>query len=110
MKPSLFRIDEGCQDWSNRYAAKSCGHNDNLSSHPHGGVGGRGMFDKVLALRGEICVGGRYSLTANTSGKAVRFEQAGTEVGAVHKSSEAANPRGAKGPYLVGACSEVEDR
>lgn len=88
----------------------SSSHNDGLSSQRHGGVSGHGMFDEVLALREEICVGGRHRLTADTSGQPVRSVQATTEVGAVHTSSEAANPRGAKGPYLVDACREAEDR
>jgi hypothetical protein len=110
MKPSPFRIGEGCQDWNTKIAAMSSNPNDDLSSHRHGGVGGHGMFDEVLVLREEVCCGGRHSLTAETSGQAVSFPLAGAEVGAVHTSNEAANPRGAKGPYLVDAHSEAQDR
>ena len=110
MKPSLFRIGEGCQDWSTGCGVMSTGHNDGLSSYPHGGVGGHGMFDEMLMLRGESCVGGRSSLTAGASGKAVRPAQAGAEVGVAHSSSEARNARRAKGPHLVEVCSGTGDR
>jgi hypothetical protein len=88
----------------------SSGHNDALSSHRHGGVSGHGMLDQVLRLREEICVGGGQTLTAGTSGSTARPAQAGTEVGAVHTSSDVANLHGAKGPYLIDACREGKDR
>jgi hypothetical protein len=108
VEPSLFRIGEGCQDWSTRSAIKS-DHNDDLSSHHHGGVTGHGMFVQVLRLREEICIGGRRSLTASTSGRTARLALAGAEVGAARSSSEVANPHGAKGPYLIDACREGKD-
>jgi hypothetical protein len=110
MKPSLFKIGEGCQDWSIRFVAMSGNHNDGLSSHPHGGVSGHGMFDEMLMLRGEICGGGRYSLTVGTSASTARPVQAVTEVGVVHTSREATNRCRAKGPHLVEVRSETKGR
>lgn len=109
VEPSLFTMGEGCQDWNTRCVVMSSGHNDDLSSHRHGGVGGHGMLVQVLRLREEICAGGGQTLTAGTSGSTARPEQAGTEVGAVHTSSEVVNHHGAKGPYLIDAGREERD-
>lgn len=87
----------------------SSGHNSGLSSHPHGGVSGHGMFDEMLMLRGEICTGGRDGSTAGASAINARPEPAGAEVGVVRISSEAGNDRGAKGPHLVDACRGAGD-
>lgn len=91
-------------------AAEGRRSNDDVSSAiTAAGLAGTGCEVKVLRLREEICVGGRNSLTAGTSGGTARPVQAGTEVGEAHKSSEVANPHGAKEPHLIDACREGKD-
>jgi len=110
MKPSLFKIGEGCQDWAKVNPAKSGRDlNDGLSSHRHGGVSGVGMCEKELGVRGEIPASGRQRPTAGTSGEYREADLACVEVGAVRSSEEAGNDRGAKGPHLVNANSEAKD-
>ena len=110
MKPSLFKIGEGCQDWAKVNPAKSGRDlNDGLSSHRHGGVSGAGMCEKELGVRGEIPASGRQRPTAGTSGEYREADLACVEVGAVRSSEEAGNDRGAKGPHLVNANSEAKD-
>jgi len=110
MEPNLFRIGEGYQDWTKVNSAQSGKDlNDGLSNYRHGGVRRHGMSAKVLVLMEEICVGGRHSLTAGTSGEPVRLAQAGAEVGEARSSDEAGNDRGAKGPHLVEVNSEARD-
>ena len=111
VKPSLFRIGEGCQDWAKVNPARSGRDlNDGMSSHRHGVVGAGGMLTQVLVLMEEICAGGRYRPTADTSVQRREVRLVGAEVGAVHSSDEPVNPRGAKGPCLVSANSEARDR
>ena len=111
VKPSLFRIGEGCQDWAKvNPASGGRDLNDGLSGHRHGVVRGDGMRGQVLALREELCSGGRRRPTAGASGLTREARQADAEVGAVRSSDEAANHRGAKGPHLVNADSAAKDR
>jgi hypothetical protein len=111
VKPSLFRIGEGCQDWTKVNPAQSGRDlNDGLSSHRHGVVGADGMSAQVLALMEEICVDELPGSTADPSGQRREVRPVEAEVGAVHSSDEAANHRGAKGPHLVNANSEAKDR
>jgi len=111
MKPSLFKIGEGCQDWAKvNPAASGRDLNDGLSSHRHGGVRGVGMQEQVVGVRGEIPADRWQHQTAGTSSASVC--EAGLvceEVGAVRSSEEAGNDRGAKGPHLVNANSEAKD-
>ena len=110
MKPNLFRIGEGCQDWAKVNPATSGRDlNDGLSSHRHGGVSGVGMCGEVVGVRGEIPASGWQHPTAGTSGQSREAALARVEVGAVHSSDEAGNDRGAKGPHLVNANSEAKD-
>jgi hypothetical protein len=110
MESNLFRTGEDYQDWTKVNPATSGRDlNDGLSNHRHGGVRRHGMSAKVLVLREEICVGGRHSLTAGTSGEPVRPAQAGAEVGEARSSDEAGNDRRAKGPHLVEVNSEAGD-
>lgn len=111
VKPSLFRIGEGCQDRAKANPViNGRGFNDGLSGHRHGVVRGDGMRGQVLALREELCAGGRRRPTTGTSGLTREACLAGAEVGAVRSSDEAANHRGAKGPHLVNAASAAKDR
>ena len=111
VKPSLLECGEGCQGWTKANPATSGrGFNDGLSSYRHGVVRGRGMFVEVVVLTDEISADGRHGPTAGTSGASREARLVRGEVGAVHSSDEAANPRGAKGPCLVEVNSEAEDR
>src|SRR5882724_4653645 len=85
------------------------GSKSDLSSHRHGGVGGRSMLVQRLVKRDENSPEGRESPTAGTSGASREARLVRGEVGAVHSSVEAANPRGAKGPHLVDVNSEAKD-
>ena len=110
MKPSLFRIGEGCQDWAKVNPAVSGRDlNDGLSNHRHGVVGADGMCAMVMVLMEEICLDGRRRPTADTSGQSREVRLVEAEVGAVHSSDEAANHRGAKGPHLVNANRAAKD-
>jgi len=110
MEPSLSKIGEGYQGWTMVNPAKSGrDQNDGLSSHRHGVVCGHGMSEQVGVLREEICAGGRHGPTVGTSGECREARLAGAEVGEARSSDEAANPRGAKGPYLVEVNSETQD-
>ena|ERR1043166_667833 len=111
VKPSLLECGEGCQDWTKANPALSGrGLNGGLSRHRHGVVRGRGMFVEVRVLTDEISADGHHRPTAGTSGASREARPVRGEVGAVHSSEEAANPRGAKGPCLVEVNSEAEDR
>ena len=108
MKPSLFKIDEGRRDWAKANPVENGrGFNDGLSNQRHGVVSADGMCATVLVLMEEICVDGWKRPTADTSVQRRKVRLVGAEVGAVHSSDEAANPRGAKGPHLVGVNGEV---
>ena len=110
VKPSLFRIGEGRWDWTMVNPAKSGRDlNDGLSSHRHGVVSADGMCATGLVLMEEICDDGRQRPTAGTSVQRREVRLVGAEVGAVHSSNEAANHRGAKGPYLVNANCAAKD-
>ena len=111
VKPSLLECGEGCQDWAKANPAMSGrGFNDDLSSHRHGVVRGRGLFVGVMVFKDEISADERHRSTAGTSGASREARSVRGEVGAVHSSDEAANHRGAKGPCLVEVNSEAEDR
>lgn len=111
MKPSLFKIDEGCQDWAKVNPAWSGRDlNDGLSNQRHGVVSADGMCAMVLELMEEIWVDGRQRPTADTSGQCREVRLVDAEVGAVRSSDEAANHRGAKGPHLVNANCAAKDR
>ena len=110
VKPSLFRIGEGRRDWTKvNPAASGRDLNDGLSNHRHGVVSADGMCATVLALMEEIWVDERQRSTADTSGQRREVRLVGAEVGAVHRSDEAANHRRAKGPHLVNANSAAKD-
>ena len=111
MEPNLFCEGEGYQDWTMVNPAQSGrDQNDDRSSHRHGVVCGHGMSGQVVVLKEEICPGGRQRPTTGPSGDPARLGLAGTEVGEARSSDEAANPRGAKEPHLIGVNSEAEDR
>ena len=111
VKPSLLECGEGCQDWTKANpATNGRGLNGGLSSHRHGVVRGRGMFVEVMVLKDEISADGRHRSTAGTSGASREARSVRGEVGTVHSSDSAANPRAAKGPCLVEVNSEAEDR
>jgi hypothetical protein len=77
VEPSLFKRGEGCQGWTLANPARSGrGHNDQWSSHRHGGVGGRGMHVQVVEVRdkisGEGPVGPTAGATPTSRGRPVR--------------------------------------
>ena len=63
----------------------------------------------MRSVRDEICARGRPSPTRRRNPVTGKVGAAGAEVGAVHSSDEAANPRGAKGPHLSDGNSEARD-
>ena len=90
--------------------ANGKGSKGDLSSHRHGGVGGRSMLGQRLGTRDENSADGRESPTAGANGASREARLVRGEVGAVHSSDEAANHRGAKGPHLVEVNCEAKDR
>ena len=111
VKPSLWSVGEGCQDWTLANPAMSGrGLNDRWSSHRHGGVGGHGMRVLVVALRNEISSGGRNRPTADTSGQTARPVRLPEKSERSIVATKARNGAGAKGPYLVDVNSEAQNR
>ena len=74
------------------------------------GSAGTECTRRLSEIRGESSRDGRESPTAGSSGANREAGLVRGAVGAVHSSSEAANPRRAKGPHLVEVNSEAEDR
>lgn len=65
---------------------------------------------RLSEIRAESSRDGRENPTTGPSGANREVSLVPGAVGAVHSSDEAANHRGAKGPYLVEVNCEAEDR
>ena len=110
VKPSRWYVGEGESGWILANPATSGrGLNDRWSSHRHGGVGGHGMRELVMALRNEICGRGRHRPTPGPSGHPARpvWRPQKSERSIV--AMNAGNAAGAKGPHLVDGNSAAKE-
>lgn len=108
VEPSLFRTGEGCKGRTMANPMQNRkGLNDGLCGHHYGVVRGRGMQDKDRGVKGGGLDGWASSPNGGHKRSSREVRLAWREVGAVHSSDETANPRGAKGPHLVGVNGEV---